>query len=158
MNAENDNLKAENEIVRLAEAGELEKILGLYRYLNPWDDNSYKPEYGEIWNKIQSRDDIFYFVVQTGDIIVSSCYLAIIPNLSRGGQSIGFIENVVTHPDYRRRGYALMLLNRAVDTAWEHNCFKVVLQSNVKRLEAHGLYKKAGFTRDQKYGYELRRK
>ncbi len=144
-------------MVRLARKEELKDILALSRYLNPKDNCSYTPQHEEIWEKIHSYDNIFYFVVEERGVIVSSCYIVIIPNLTRGGMSIGYIENVITHPDYRNKGYGLSLLNKAVETAWEKNCYKVVLLSNVKRLEAHGLYKKVGFTRDTKYGYELRR-
>jgi GNAT superfamily N-acetyltransferase len=83
--------------------------------------------------------------------------LVIIPNLSRGGSSIGFIENVITHPDDRQKGCAAAVLTEAIDTAWRHGCYKVMLQSGRKRTEGHKLYEKMGFTKDSKYGYELRR-
>ena len=36
---------------------------------------------------------------------MSSCALSVVPNLTRGCQPYGVIENVVTHADYRGKGY-----------------------------------------------------
>jgi predicted GNAT family acetyltransferase len=88
---------------------------------------------------------------------VASCSLSFIPNLTRGGRSIAFIENVITHPDSRNRGHATRLLQEATRLSWERDCYKAVLMSNMKRTEAHRLYEKIGFRRDSKYGYEIRR-
>jgi GNAT superfamily N-acetyltransferase len=77
--------------------------------------------------------------------------------LTRGGRPFAFVENVITHPEHRRRGLAFALLREAIDTAWRAGCYKVVLQSNRKRAEAHGLYERLGFAKDGKYAYEIRR-
>jgi GNAT superfamily N-acetyltransferase len=44
------------------------------------------------------------------DAIIASCTLVVIPNLARGGQPYGLIENVVTHAAYRGRGFGKRLL------------------------------------------------
>ena len=54
--------------------------------------------------------------------IVSSCVCVIIPNLTRGVRPYAFIENVVTHEDYRCRGYAGECLDHAKQIALENNC------------------------------------
>lgn len=143
--------------VRLARADELDKLIDLYRHLNPEDDFTDRGRFEAIWTRIQADKNIYYFVIERGDRLVASCYLAIIPNLSRGGSSIGFVENVITHPDYRQKGYAAAILNEAIETSWKRGCYKVMLQSGRKRTEGHKLYEKMGFNKDSKYGYELRR-
>ncbi|MBN1383019.1 MAG: GNAT family N-acetyltransferase [Deltaproteobacteria bacterium] len=145
------------EKVRPARADELDKLIDLYRHLNPEDEFADKDRFEAIWKRIQTDKDIYYFVIEQEARFIASCYLAVIPNLTRGGSPIGFVENVITHPDYRRKGYAAAVLNEAIQTSWSHGCYKVILQSGRKRTEGHKLYEKMGFNKDSKYGYELRR-
>jgi GNAT superfamily N-acetyltransferase len=82
--------------------------------------------------------------------------LAIIQNLTRGGKSNGFIENVITHAEYRRMGIGKKVMLMAIDYAKANNCYKVALLSGIKRQEAHSFYVNCGFNSDSKRGYELR--
>lgn len=67
------------------------------------------------------------FVGIAENAIVASCTLVVIPNLTRGAQPYGLIENVVTHASYRRRGYGKQLLRTAITSAWQVDCYKVML-------------------------------
>ncbi|MBN1663585.1 MAG: GNAT family N-acetyltransferase [Deltaproteobacteria bacterium] len=142
--------------VRLARADELAKLIDLYRHLNPEDEYADLGRFEAIWKKIQADGDICYFVIEDDGRFAASCWLSIIPNLTRGGRSIGFVENVITHPDCRRKGYAAAVLKEAVETSRRRGCYKVILQSGRKRTEGHKLYEKLGFNKESKYGYELR--
>jgi GNAT superfamily N-acetyltransferase len=145
-------------VIRTARADELDGVMALHRHLNPDDDCSDPRRLAESWNLFQSSGNICRCLVAEEDgIPAASCCLYLLPNLTRGGRPIAFIENVVTRPDRRRKGLALMLMREAIDTAWRNDCYKIVLQSNRKRVEAHGLYEKLGFVKDGKYAYELRR-
>lgn len=141
---------------REAKDNELDSILRLYEQLNP-DERSLSPEKAtEIWNNIKKVGLIKYFVAVDDDKVVSTCYLVIIPNLSREGYSIGFIENVVTDINYRRKGIGRKLMKMVIEYARSNNCYKVVLQSSNKREEAHLFYSSLGFRGDTKKAYEIR--
>jgi GNAT superfamily N-acetyltransferase len=88
--------------------------------------------------------------------VISTCYLAIIPNFTRGGKSIGFIENVVTDKKYRQKGIGKYLINMAIKYGKENNCYKIILQSGFKRKESHIFYEKCGFDGDSKRAFEIR--
>jgi len=81
---------------------------------------------------------------------------AILPNLTRGGRSNAFIENVITDEAYRRRGIGKKLMEMAVQYGRENNCYKVVLLSNIKRKAAHLFYESCGFDGNSKRGFEIR--
>lgn len=96
-------------------------------------------------------------VADVAGLLVSSCTLAIIPNLTRGARPYGVIENVVTHPGYRRRGLGRGVLQAALNTAWGANCYKVLLATGSKRETTLRFYEGAGFSRGGKTYFEIRR-
>ena len=134
---------------------ELLSLLELYQQLNPTDDIMSEKIAKNIWNDIKSQN-IKYFVAKENGKIVSSCYVCIIPNLTRGGKSIGFIENVITDARYRRKGIGKIVVENAIEYTKEHNCYKVVLQSGNKRTEAYKFYEAIGFDSTSKKAFEIR--
>jgi GNAT superfamily N-acetyltransferase len=51
-----------------------------------------------------------------------------------------YIDDLVTHPDARGKGYAAQLLDYVKDLAIEHDLDAVHLDSGPTRLDAHRLY------------------
>ena len=91
-----------------------------------------------------------------GEKVLSACTLMILPNLTRGGRPIGFIENVVTEQSFRRQGLARAVLLKAVEIARERACYKLILQSGISRREAHRLYESLGFNGESKKAFDMR--
>ena len=88
--------------------------------------------------------------------MVGCCCLAIIPNLTRGLRPFAVVENVIVNPSWRNRGVATALLARAGQLAREAVCYKLMLMSNRKRVDAHRLYRKVGFEGDTKLAFDMR--
>lgn len=68
----------------------------------------------------------------------------------------GRIDDVVTHPDWRRRGYAGALLDDAVEWLRERGVTKVELTSEPDLKPAHELYRERGFERKETFVFELK--
>ncbi|MCL2722015.1 MAG: GNAT family N-acetyltransferase [Treponema sp.] len=137
---------------------DLENILKLYRQFNQDIDifAEFKMEDANIvWDEIE-KYNIKYFLAKDNGIIIGSCYICIIPNLTYNGKSIGFIENVITDEKYRGKGIGKKLMEMAIEYAKENNCYKIILQSGIKRPEAHKFYEKVGFNGESKKAFELR--
>lgn len=139
--------------VRRIKRTDLENLLLLYEHLHERDIITPKETREKILDKIIDSDCFVYFVIEIDNVLVCSCNLTIIPNLTRGGKSIGLIENVVTHLDYRNKGLGKLIMNTAVEFAKKQNCYKVMLLSDSKRTEAHKFYESLGFNSDSKIGF-----
>jgi GNAT superfamily N-acetyltransferase len=138
-------------------ADELDKILKLYTHLH---DNDFLPEphiISQAWDEIQGNKNIKYFGVFDADALISSCAVIIVPNLTRSCCPYGVIENVVTRKDYRRKGYGKSVLKAAIKFAWEKSCYKVMLMTGRLNEETFRFYESAGFDRNAKQAFVIRR-
>ena len=63
------------------------------------------------------------------------------------------IENVVTHGDYRRRGYASNILKHALGYARNKGCYKVMLLTGRKNEGIYKFYESVGFDRYEKQAF-----
>ena len=135
---------------------EISSLLDLYKQLNPLDEvpiNKFTAN--SIWKEIEKYNIKYYIAKENGEII-GSCYICIIPNLTHCGKSIGFIENVITDKEYRRKGIGKNIIKKAIEYAKEQNCYKILLQSGNKRTEAHKFYESIGFDGESKKAFEIR--
>lgn len=82
--------------------------------------------------------------------------LHILPNIKQGGRPYGLIENVVSNPKMRGKGYARMAMQAAIDAAWAADAYKIMLLTG-QNTGALGFYESLGFASDQKHGLQLRR-
>ncbi|MDR1531651.1 MAG: GNAT family N-acetyltransferase [Clostridiales bacterium] len=139
----------------IAKRENLVNILELYKQLNPTNNDFSLEDANRIWDKIEN-ENIKYFIAKDNDKIIGSCYIIIIPNLTFNGKSIGYIENVITDEKYRRKGIGKKIMEMAINYAKEENCYKVVLQSGIKRTTAHKFYEAIGFNAGTKKAFELR--
>lgn len=129
-------------------------MLDLYQYLNPDDPDLQGTDYiTELWRNIFNDPGRYYFVIEKDGLLVSTCTLAIIKNLTRSGRPFGLIENVVTHSEYRKRGYGTAILQKAVEIARDNNCYKVMLLTGRKEESTLRFYERAGFERGIKTGF-----
>ena len=140
--------------IRDIKKNELSKLLKLYTHLHRKDAPlPEKSQLASIWKEITTIPLLHYIVLEHDNEFVSSCTLSIIPNLTRGGRPYGFIENVVTHGEYRRRGFGISILQHALEVAWEQKCYKVMLLTGSKDPGIHQYYEKAGFQKGIKTGF-----
>ena len=94
-------------------------------------------------------------VVEDADIVVSMATLSLIPNVTHQGRPYGVIENVVTLPTHQRRGFGRVVMQAAIDTAWQANAYKVMLMTG-RANSTKGFYEALGFDSTEKWSMILR--
>ena len=144
-------------LIRPATADDLSGVLALYRQLNPDDPALDVAGAAPTWAAVLGSGLTTPFVAEIDGRLVSSCTLAIVPNLSRGARPYAVIENVVTDEGHRRSGLGRAVLEAALDKAWRADCYKVLLATGSRRESTLRFYEGVGFTRDAKTYFEIRR-
>ena len=142
--------------IRTAIPTELAGVLNLYRHLHPDDPAPDAAAATAAWSAMTNSDLMKIIVAEVAGLLVSTCTLVTIPNLTRGVRPYGLIENVVTHPDHRRTGLGRAVLSFALDAAWKAGCYKVMLATGSRREETLRFYESAGFDRGGKTFFEAR--
>jgi len=144
-------------VIRTAVHADLAGMLDLYQHLNPTDPRVTETTAAPAWAAMLGSDLIRLFVAEEDGLLVSSCTLVIVPNITRGARSYAVIENVVTHAGYRGRGLGRAVLAAAVEAAWSADCYKVMLATGSRQGSTWSFYEGAGFTRATKTHFEMRR-
>ncbi len=132
-------------MVREATKTDLKEILQLYLFLHETEIPEDSERLRETWNKIMSDENHHLIVCEVEGKIAASCVCVIIPNLTRNVRPYAFVENVVTHGDYRRKGYGAACLNYAKKIAEEKGCYKMMLLTGSKEESTLNFYRNAGY-------------
>ena len=135
---------------------DLAKLQELYVHLNPDDQPSSPEDAHAIFERFLRYPGSMILVGTVEGKLVASCTLVVIPNLTRNGRPYALVENVVTHAQWRKRGFGTALLAAAAERAWEHDCYKVMLMTGSKDPATLAFYGQAGFEQT-KTGFQMRR-
>lgn len=141
-------------IIRKAKVADAEDLKVLYfEYLTqyPPKEEQNMTQWAELLSRFEKDDHMYLLVAEEDGKAVSSVQMAIIESLTHNVRPFAVIENVVTHGDYRNRGYASALLQRASEIAKEKNCYKVFLETGSNKESTLNFYRNNGFEIDAKH-------
>ncbi|NBI91164.1 GNAT family N-acetyltransferase [Lachnospiraceae bacterium] len=139
--------------IREANKDDLTEILQLYLYLHEESVPEDTEHLRNTWENITNDANHHLIVCEADGKIVASCVCVIIPNLTRNVRPYAFVENVVTHGEYRKRGYASDCLNFAKKIAEENNCYKMMLLTGSKDESILNFYRNAGYNSSDKTAF-----
>ena len=140
-------------MIREAKKEDLDELLELYLYLHEDSIPEHSEHLEKTWNQIIEDPNHHLIVNEIDGRIVSSCVCVIIPNLTRNVRPYAFVENVVTHTDYRGNGYATACLNYAKQIARRENCYKMMLLTGSKSESTLSFYRNAGYNSTDKTAF-----
>ena len=142
---------------RLATTADLDSLLALFAVSEVSRAVEPRARAEQIWQQMLARDGVAVFVSEADARIVSTCMLVTVPNLLRGGRQHGFIENVVTHPEFQGRGHGRVVIAAALAEAWQRECHHVLLQSGRADPHVHRFYEGCGFIPGLRTAYAAQR-
>ncbi|MDD5191346.1 MAG: GNAT family N-acetyltransferase [Dehalococcoidales bacterium] len=142
-------------MIRFAVEKDLPGIVALLHQLNTDDPVVTDERYKTVFLQILANPNLKLCVVVENDKVISTCYLNIIPNLTRDASPYAVIENVVTDIAYRNKGYGKRVIEYALKHAWQQGCYKVMLQTGSTKESTHRFYKSCGFEA-RKTAYNIR--
>lgn len=140
--------------IRSVTIAELKAVLALYEHLHDGDESIPSEAAAQaVWKEALSNPRCRFFGGYENGNLVSCCTIMVIPNLTRGCRPYGLIENVVTHRDYRSRGWGKAVLAKALEFAWSQQCYKTMLLTGRKDEAVYKFYEAAGFDRHAKQAF-----
>jgi ribosomal protein S18 acetylase RimI-like enzyme len=149
--------KISDTIIRKAEKKDYAAIMALYQQLQPDDPVVEESKGKPVFENILESGSNLVFVAEIDNSVVSSCYLNIIPNLTRNARPYAVIENVVTDRHYRNMGIGKAVMQHAINTAWEAGCYKVMLLTGRKEETTLKFYKSCGLESGLKTAFIAKR-
>lgn len=138
-------------------SGDFPRLMELYAQLHPDDPVLADGADRKVFDEISSTPNLHLFVLtDVADTVQATCYLNLIPNISRRASPYGIIENVVTEARLRGRGIGKRIVRHALEFAWDRGCYKVMLQTGSQRESTHGFYRSCGFSGNDKHAFVAR--
>lgn len=141
-------------IIRKAKASDADDLKELYFHFltkYPPVEEQDMALWGEMLDRFEKDDKMHILVAEEDGRVVSTVQMAIIESLTHNVRGFAVVENVVTHSDYRNRGYASALLQKASEIAKEHRCYKISLETGSNRESTLNFYRNNGFVIDEKH-------
>lgn len=141
-------------IIRKAQNKDADDLKTLYfEYLThfPPKEDQDMQLWKQLLDKFEKDENMHLLVAEEGGKVVSSVQMAIIESLTHNVRPFAVVENVVTHIDYRNRGYASALLKQASEIAKTHNCYKIFLETGSNKESTLNFYRNNGFAIDEKH-------
>lgn len=127
-------------------------LMALYLHLHETDIPPFDKA-KSTWEKILADENYHIIVAEENGVIVSSCTVVIVPNLTRGVRPYARVENVVTHAEHRGKGLATACLERAKEIAVREGCYNIALLTGSKSESTLKFYENAGYNRTDKTGF-----
>jgi N-acetylglutamate synthase-like GNAT family acetyltransferase len=143
-------------MIRKAQISDVRDLQELYlRHLTQYPPQEPQDEaaWAQLLDILLQNPDYYLLVNEENGKVVSSVTLVIIKNLTHNLRPYAVIENVVTHAEYRNKGYASDLMDYASDIAKLNNCYKIMLLTGSKKESTLAYYERCGFNKNDKTAF-----
>ncbi|MDI9871491.1 GNAT family N-acetyltransferase [Flectobacillus roseus] len=139
-------------LIRQATISDLPSILQLYAEVLDKGQVLSLSEAEVLFQKMSSYPNYKVYVAEQEHQVVGTFALLIMDNLAHRGTPSGIVEDVAVQENLQGKGIGRQMMKYAMQVCSEAGCYKLVLSSNQKRVEAHAFYESLGF---DKHGFSF---
>jgi GNAT superfamily N-acetyltransferase len=129
--------------VRPATEPEVPALPALYGELNPDDAPSDNVSAAAVWAAVARQHGRTILIADAGGAVAGTADCLVMPDFTRGGRAVLFVENVVVAAAFQRRGVGRRLMAAVVELA-SAGCYKVQLLA-ADDEHVHAFYEACGF-------------
>lgn len=134
--------------IRPATESDIDAILALQAQLGQDDGTVLTTDQAlAVLRRMAAYPDYGVRVAELDEGVVGCYALLVMDNLAHLGTPSAIVEDVVVDASCRGRGIGRAMMHDAMCVAREKGCYKLVLNSNLRRLDAHRFYEGLGFER-----------
>ncbi len=131
------------------EVAQLDDVEGIIRLCNEcFFEETDVNEAEKIFDATKGNPDDIYVVGKLNGNIIAHAKVTIIKTIYNPMGTYAILNHVCVKPEYRRNGYATLMLDYIKDICEKNNCNKMELWSNNVRTAAHACYYHYGFELD----------
>ncbi|MFD3686959.1 GNAT family N-acetyltransferase [Nocardiopsis sp. NPDC058631] len=131
-------------VTRPATIDDLDAVLSLLGELNPDDRPLAAASAARIWAEIADQTGRTLLVHEHGGVVAGTVDCLVMPNLTRDGRPVMFVENLVVAERQRRSGVGRSLMRSVELLAVGARCHKVQLLA-ADDAYVHAFYRSCGF-------------
>ena len=124
--------------IRTVQRNDIPHIIELLQLISEFKPS--KNEHQKIWESLRRQKNFQSFVAVMDDNVVGYGAIFIISNI-RGGK-LGQVEDIVSHPDFSKKGVGKMIMDTLFMVAKANGCYKIALQCKEHNVE---FYKKCKY-------------
>ncbi|MGX7689410.1 GNAT family N-acetyltransferase [Flectobacillus sp. BAB-3569] len=139
-------------LIRQASTSDLPSILQLYAEVLDKGQVLSLSEAEVLFQKMSSYPNYKVYVAEQERQVIGTFALLIMDNLAHRGTPSGIVEDVAVQENLQGKGIGRQMMKYAMQVCSEAGCYKLVLSSNQKRVEAHAFYESLGF---DKHGFSF---
>ena len=117
--------------IRAVEQNDLEAVIQLLQSISEFKPS--RLDFLTIWNSICEQSNVHSLVAIIDKQVVG--YGSIVIEIKPSGAKMGHIEDIVSHPLFRKKGIGKAVLDSLFKVAKANDCYKVAIQCKENNIE-----------------------
>lgn len=114
----------------------MEQVIFLLKNMTTYTPNH--ELYEDIWRDFISQDNVHSIVALIDKEVVG--YGSIVIETKIRGGKVGHVEDIISHPCFRKKGVGKKIAYSLLEIAKRSNCYKTIIQCNVENLKFYEKY------------------